>query len=234
MAALVTGLIPIMRTAEDATTIKCRSLWFGFLCIWLVIVFPAQLPFTKLDSDFTCNGTRDIICTNNCFYKQFHKPMIIAWNFIFVLVIISVLLTELFTSHLWSITLKRRSQLKADVEMEVREKGEAQAVAPDPIEKMFIDLHKDRGVVGVYLLSIILRILLEGWFVFVLLYWNLPALSDASYEAHNMCSEVHICVVRPAPEKQMFIYALASISGVIIVCSVLFCMYSVIHYICNF
>ena len=236
MAALVTGLIPIMRTAVDATTnYKGRSLWFGFLCIRLVILFLAQLPFTKLDSDFACNGTRDSICTKACFNRQFHKPMIIAWNFIFVLVIISVLLMELFTSHLRSMTRKRRSQVKADVEMEGWGKEEAQAVAPDPAEKMVIDFHKDRGVIGVYLLSIILRILFEGWFMYVLLYWNLSALSDASYECTtNICSELHICVVRAAPEKRMSIYALASISGMVIVCSVLFCVYSVAHYIFNF
>ncbi|CAG5908495.1 unnamed protein product [Menidia menidia] len=87
MAAIVTGLIPILRTAVDTTTTyKCRSVWFGFLCLRLVILFIAQLPFTKLDADFTCNGTRDNICTKSCFNRQFHKPMVVAWNFIFVLV----------------------------------------------------------------------------------------------------------------------------------------------------
>lgn len=229
MAALVTGLIPILRTAVDATTTyKCRSLWFGLLCIRLVILFLAELPFTKLDADFTCNGTRDSICTKACYNRHFHKPMMVAWNFIYVLVILSVLLMELFTSHLRSMAQKKSSQVKTDVE------SEAQDASTDPKGKMVIDLHRDRGTVGFYLLSIGLRILVEAWFVYVLLSWNLPALNDGPYKCStDICSELHVCVVRAAPEKRMSVYALASISGMIIVCSVLFCMYSVAHYLCN-
>lgn len=236
MAALVTGLIPILRTAVDATTTyKCRSLWFGFLCIRLVILFLAELPFTKLDGDFTCNGTRDSICIRSCFNKHFHKPMMVAWNFIYVLVVLSVLLMELFASHLRSLAQKRSSQVKIDVELEVRGTEGAQVVTTDPRGKTAIDLHRDRGTVGFYLLSISLRILVEVWFVYVLLSWNLPALNSGSYKCStDVCSELYVCVVRAAPEKRMSIYALASVSGMIIVSSVLFCMYSIAHYLCNF
>lgn len=119
--------------------------------------------------------------------------------------------------------------MKTDVE------SEAQAASTDPNGKTVIDLHRDRGTVGFYLLSIGLRILVEAWFVYVLLSWNLPALNDGPYNCStDICSELHVCVVRAAPEKRMSVYALASISGMIIVCSVLFCMYSVAHYLCNF
>lgn len=236
MAAIVTGLIPILRTAVDATTTyKCRSLWFGFLCIRVVILFLAELPFTKLDGDFICNGTRDDMCTRACFNKRFHRPMMVAWNFIFVLFILSVLLMELFASHLRSLSQKRSSQLKGDVEMEDQGKEEAQVVSMDTRGRAVIDLHRDRGTVGFYLLSITLRILVESWFVYILLYWNLPALDGDPYKCQtNICSELLLCVVRAAPEKCMSIYALATISIMIIVCSFLFCVYSIVHYLCNF
>ncbi|XP_051274802.1 uncharacterized protein gjz1 [Dicentrarchus labrax] len=236
MAAIVTGLIPILRTAVDATaTYKGRSVWFGFLCIRLVILFLAELPFTKLDADFTCNGTIGSICTKACFNRHFHKPMMVAWNFIFVLATLSVLLMELFASHLRSLAQKRNSQGKTDVELESRGKEEAQVVTTDPGGKMIIDLHRNRGAVGFYLLSVCLRILIEAWFVYVLLSWNLPALDNSPFKCStNICSELHVCVVRAAPEKRMSIYALASISGMIIVWSVSFCMYSIAHYLCNF
>lgn len=225
MAALVTGLIPIVRTAVDATTnYKCRSLWFGTLCIRLVILFLAELPFTKVDADFTCNTTRSI-CIKDCFNRHFHKPMMVAWNFIFVLVVISVLLMEMFTSHLRSTAQKRSTQAKTDVEQE----------AADTKVRLVLDLHKDRGAVLFYLLSITLRILTESWFVYVLLCWNLPALSGEPFKCpENMCHKVYDCVLQAAPEKRMSIYALASISGGIIVCLVLFCMYSIVHYLCEF
>lgn len=232
MAALVTGLIPILRTAVDATTTyKCRSLWFGFLCIRLVILFLAELPFTKLDADFTCNSTKDSICTKACYNRHFHKPMMVAWNFIYVLVILSVLLMELFTSHFHSLAQKRSSrQVKTDVELE----GEAQVSPTNPWDGV-IDFHRNRGAVGFYLLSIILRILVEVWFVYVLLSWNLPALNNGPFECStDICSELHVCIVSAAPEKRMSIYALASISGLIVVCSFSFCIYSIAHYLCNF
>ncbi len=124
--------------------------------------------------------------------------------------------------------------MKTDVELEVRGKEEAQVVSTDSTGKTAIDLHRDRGTVGFYLLSICLRILVEIWFVYVLLSWNLPALNSGSYKCStNICSEFFVCVVRAAPEKRMSIYALASVSGMIIVASVLFCMYAIAHYLCN-
>lgn len=235
MAALVTGLIPILRTAVDATTTyKGRALWFGLLCIRLVVLFLAELPFTKLDTDFTCNGTKDSICTKACFNRLFHKPLMVAWNFIYVLVFISVLLMELFTSHLRSLAYKRSSQAKTDVELEAHGMEETQAVSVDPRGKTVIDLHRNRGAVGYYLLSISVRILVELCFVYVLLSWNLPALNNGAYKCSTgPCSELHVCIVRAAPEKLFSIYALVSISSMIVLFSVIFFIYSVAHYLFN-
>lgn len=47
----------------------------------------------------------------------------------------------------------------------------------------------------------------------------------------DICSELYVYVVGAAPEKHMSVYALPSISGMIIVCSVLFCT---AHHLCNF
>ncbi|XP_034426476.1 uncharacterized protein LOC117752869 [Hippoglossus hippoglossus] len=236
MAALVTGLIPILRTAADATTTYTgRSLWFGFLCIRVVILFLAEMPFHKMDSDFSCNGTGDSLCTKACFNRLFHKPMVSAWNFMFVLVILSVLVMELFTAHLRSRAEKRSCQAKADMELAGQGTEGAQVVSKDPTGKMVIDLNKDRGTVGFYLLSITLRMLIESWFIYVLLGWNLPALDNGPYNCiTDICSQLRVCVVRAAPEKRMSIYALASISGMIVGCSVLFSIYAIVHYLCHF
>lgn len=232
MAALITGLIPILRTAVDTTTsYKCRSLWFGFLCARLVILFLAELPFNKLGSDFSCNST-DIICVNLCFNKHFHKPTAMAWNFIYVLFVLSVLIMELFTSHLCSRYQKRSARAKKDVELDSRGKEESPVSPAEAKSGMVIDLHSDKGTVGFYLFSIFLRIVVELWFLYVLIFWNLPALSDDAHKCStDVCSNLLICALRAAPEKRMSIYALASISGLIIICSVIFCIYSIAHYI---
>lgn len=233
MAALVTGLIPILKTAVDTTTsYKCRSLWFGFVCIRLVILYLAQLPFSKLVSDFSCNGTSDTICVNVCFNKLFDKPIAVAWNFIFVLFVLSVLLMELFISHLYALSKKRSSRAKKDVELESQGKEESPALPTATKSSMVIDLHEQRRIVAFYLFSILLRILVEVCFLYVLFFWNLPPLEDKFHSCKSsICSKSLVCIVRANSEKRMSIHALASISGLIIISSVIFSIYAIVHYI---
>lgn len=236
MAALVTGLIPILRTAvETTTTYKFRSMWFGMLCIRLVILFLAELPFTKLDADFSCNSTSKDVCTSACFNRHFHKPMMMAWNYLYILVVISALLMELLTSHLRSAALKKSGKSAAGVEGAELQAEATATTATDGRGRMVLDFHRQRGVVGFYVLSIALRIVVEAWFMYILLFWNLPALNSSAYECStDLCPQLRLCVVRAAPEKRMSIYALASISGMVIVISLLFCLYAIAHYLCNF
>lgn len=239
MAALVTGLIPILRTAvETTTTYKFRSMWFGMLCIRLVILFLAELPFTKLDGDFSCNSTSKDVCTSACFNRHFHKPIMMAWNYLYMLVVITALLMELLTSHLRSVALKRSAKAAAAAAAGV-EGAELQAevtaaATTDGKGRMVLDFHRQRGVVGFYILSIVLRIVVEVVFEYVLLYWNLPALDSTAYQCStDVCPQSRLCVVRAAPDKRMSIYALASISGLVIVVSLLACLYAIAHYLCN-
>lgn len=234
MAATVTGLIPILKTAVDTTTsYNCRALWYGFLCIRLVILYLAEQPFSKLAADFSCNGTLDAICVNACFNELFDKPMVVFWNFSFVLLVLSVLLMEFFTSQLCSLYQKRSARVKVDVELESRGMEES-PVSPTPVTKsgIVVDLHKSRELVAFYLFSIFLRILVEIWFLYVLISWNLPVLEDKLHSCKaSICSELRVCVVRGTPEKRMSIYALASISGLVIISSVLFSIFAIVHYI---
>ena len=226
MAALVTGLIPILRTAVDTTTTyKCRSLWFGFLCVRLVVLFVAELPWFKLDSDFSCNATKDSICVQACYNQHFDKPVMMAWNFLFILLILSVLLMELFASHLRAVAQKRACKSGG---------GDGNAeLAGSADTRMVIDLHKNKSTVGFYLFSIVLRIAVETCFVYVLLTWNLPRLADGTFGCKmNVCGDEVLCIVRASPEKRMSIYTLASISILVIVASLVFCLYSIAHYLC--
>lgn len=233
MAAIITGLIPILRTAVESTTsYKCRSLWFGFLSIRLVVLFLAELPFSKLASDFSCNSTRNAICVNACFNELFDKPMVVAWNFIFVLVVFSVLLMEFFTSYLHSLSQKRHPLAKKDVELESQGMEESPVSPTGTKSSKMVDLHKHRKMVSFYLFSIFFRILVEIWFLYVMFFWNLPVLEDKLHSCKSsICSESVVCVVRAAPEKRMSIYALASISGLIIISSVIFSIYTIVCYI---
>ncbi|XP_076155093.1 gap junction beta-1 protein [Alosa pseudoharengus] len=222
-AAIVTGLIPILRTAVDTTTTyKARTLWFGFVAVRLVVLFVTELPWFKLDTDFGCNATaRDTLCTRACFNEHFDRPGVVAWNFLFILVLLSVLLMELFSAH-----------LRASARKSARQKGpDGQAVEVQ--ELMMLDLHASKTTVLFYLLSVALRIAVEASFVYVLLQWNLPTMEEGPFKCEVADCPTQMCVVRAAPEKRMSIFALVSISCLVIAASCLFFLYSVMHYLCN-
>lgn len=225
-AALVTGLIPILRTAVDTTTTyKARTIWFGFLAVRLVVLFVSELPWFKLDNEFSCNGTlRDSLCTRACFNKHFDRPAVVAWNFLFVLLVMSMLLMELFSGHLRASA--RKSSLK-------QKSAEGQAEAQ---ELMMLDFHASKTAVLFYLLSVALRIAVEAVFVYILLWWNLPKMENGPHECMlegPICPGLQLCVVRAAPEKRMSIFAMASISCLVMAASGLFFVYCVMHYLCN-
>ncbi|XP_065118836.1 uncharacterized protein gjz1 [Paramisgurnus dabryanus] len=230
MAAIVTGLIPILRTAVDSTaTYKGRTVWFGLLSIRLVVIFLAQFPWKSLNEDFHCNDT--VICNKFCFNKHFDRSITMTWHFLFILLVLSVLIMELFSSQ-----LRHSVQKKQVKEMESQNE---QVYLNDPITtvggKMRIDLHKSKNSVLVYLFSVTLRIIVEALFVYDLLFWVLPKVSDSIYQCNaaefNGCSSYNLCVVRGLAEKRMSVYALLFMSILVIVLSCLFFFYSIFHYI---
>lgn len=233
MAAIVTGLIPILRTAVDSTTsYKGRTMWFGLLCIRLVTVFLAQLPWRSLNDDFQCNSSLSF-CNKACFNIHFDSSIVMAWHFLFVLLVLSVLLMELFSSHL-------RYSFQKKKEREMAPQSEQGGVEGDPTMtvggRMVIDLHKSKSSVVVYLLTVMVRIAVEVFFVYVLLFWVLPKLNKQSYDCDakdfHGCSVLQ-CVVRGAAEKKMSVHGLLFLSVLVIITSSVFCIYSIGHYLCN-
>lgn len=231
MAAIVTGLIPILRTAvESTTTYKGRTVWFGLLCIRLVTIFLAQFPWKSLNEDFECNITSEF-CNKACFNEHFDSSIVMAWHFLFILLVLSVLLMELFSSHL-------RSSFQKKKEKEMASESEQGGVIDPTItvgSRMTIDFHKSKSSVVVYLFSMMLRIVVEILFLYVLLFWVLPKLNKPVYKcssSFNGCS-VRQCVVRGAAEKAMSVYTLLFISALVLITSCVFCLYSIGHYLCN-
>ncbi|TSK14734.1 Gap junction beta-3 protein [Bagarius yarrelli] len=232
MAAIVTGLIPILRTAVDTTTTyKGRTLWFGFLCIRLVTLFVAEMPWFKLNSDFSCVVTKDSVCTRACFNQHFDKPMVMAWNYIFILLILSVLLMELFTAHVHS-AFEKSSGEKKECQGELKNSSD---LVNNTAGVMMLDMHGSRNAVLFYLFNIAVRVLVEIWFVYVLLYWNLPKLNQGVFICKSYitgCPDQE-CLVSGSAEKCMSIYALMSISVLVIISHCVFCVHLISHYLCN-
>ncbi|KAG1954877.1 gap junction beta-5 protein-like [Pimephales promelas] len=158
MAAIVTGLIPILRTAVDSTTsYKGRTMWFGLLCIRLVTIFLAQGPWRSLNDDFYCNSSSQF-CIRACFNMHFDSSIVMAWHFLFILLVLSVLLMELFSSHLrYSFQKKKGREMASQSEQEDVEGDPTMTVGG----RMVIDLHKSKSSVVVYLLTVMVRIAVE-------------------------------------------------------------------------
>lgn len=231
MAAIVTGLIPILRTAVDSTaTYKGRTMWFGLLCIRLVTIFLAQFPWKSLNDDFICNNS-SAFCIRACFNKHFDHSIVMAWHFLFILLVLSVLLMEIFSSHL-------RSSFQKKKEREMESESEQGGVIDPTMTvggRLMIDLHKSKSSLVVYLFTLLLRIVVEVMFVYVLLFWVLPKLDKSVYDCElsfKGCSAQQ-CVVRGAAEKTMSVYALLFISALVIITSSGFFLYSIVHYLWN-
>ncbi|XP_028670822.1 gap junction beta-2 protein-like [Erpetoichthys calabaricus] len=233
MAAIVTGLIPILRTAVEASTdYTGRTLWFGFLTIRLVTLYISEMPWGKLDSDFSCNVTYTDFCHKSCFNQHFNLPMVSLWNFTYILFAISVLLMELFASQLRHNLIKKRLRKDPTEDLDVHititgVKGHDLAN-----KDMMIDFHRRKTVLCLYLMTVFLRIAIEAVFLTILIFWQLPKVDGEPFLCQTeLCPGPYICIVRASPEKQMSIYTLVFISGMILLTNVVFFLYSVCHYL---
>ncbi|XP_073403530.1 tumor necrosis factor receptor superfamily member 12A [Dendrobates tinctorius] len=159
--AMVTGLIPILRTALEATTdYSGRTMWFGFAVVRLLALYVSELPWSKLDLDFDCRGNETSeFCRKACFSDHFQVPVVSTWNSAYVFFVASVLLMELFTSQLRH-NLTKATMRKKMVQHEGPLVG---AWSSDLAHKdLVLDFHQQRTLLLLYLLCILLRLLGSG------------------------------------------------------------------------
>ncbi|MBN3271379.1 CXB1 protein, partial [Polyodon spathula] len=235
MAAIVTGLVPILKTAVEASTdYKGRTLWFGFLSVRLVTLYVAEMPWGKLDTDFQCNTTAEEteFCRRSCFNQHFDVPVVMLWNFTYVLFSISVLLMELLASQLRHSLMKR--SMKRDPGGQSGGEDSLVGVKGHSLAKkdVMIDFHKQKTTLVVYLLCVGMRIGIEGSFLSILLLWHLPKVDGLPIHCSTaLCPGPFQCFVRFDSEKRMSIYSLATISTTIVFTSIVFFLYSMCHYL---
>ncbi|KAK6467721.1 gap junction beta-3 protein [Huso huso] len=235
MAAIVTGLVPILKTAVEASTdYKGRTLWFGFLSIRLVTLYVAEMPWGKLDTDFQCNMTAENseYCRRACFNQHFDVPVVMLWNFSYVLFSVSVLMMELLASQLRHSLIKQR--MKRDPGSQPGGEDSLMGVKGHGLAKkdMMIDFHKQKTTLLVYLLCVGMRVGIEGTFLSVLVFWHLPKIDGLPIHCSTaLCPGPYQCLVRFDSEKRMSVYSLATISATIVVTSIAFFLYSMCHYL---
>ncbi|XP_069057746.1 gap junction beta-2 protein-like [Pleurodeles waltl] len=228
--ALVSGLFPVLRTVIETTTdYNGRTLWFGFMGIRLITVYIAEIPWSKLDTDFQCDVNTSDFCRKACYNAHFHIPVVSLWNFTYIPFIISVFLMELFASQL------RHNLIKAKKKEGMKNKTlqHSDPTGQDMAQKVFmIDFHHQKKLLGLYLSCIILRLVLEIGFLYVLLRHHLPNVDGSPINCSTgLCSGPYTCMVRGAAEKRMSIFMLCTVSGAIIGTSVIFALYCICHYL---
>ncbi|XP_040296199.1 gap junction beta-3 protein-like [Bufo bufo] len=231
--AMVTGLIPILRTALEATTdYTGRTMWFGFAVVRLLALYVSELPWGKLDLDFDCRGNETSeFCRKACFNEHFNVPVISLWNSAYVFFVASILLMELFTSQLRH-NLTKASMKKKMVQCDGPLLG---TWTSDLAHKdLVLDFHQQRRLLLLYLLCILVRLLGELTFLYVLFYWHLPLISSDPIECSTLfCPGPFTCLVRFPAEKRMSLYLLGSLSTILVLACIVFGLYSIFHYLAN-
>ncbi|MEE6528238.1 hypothetical protein FKM82_030330 [Ascaphus truei] len=228
--AMVTGLIPILRTALEATTDYAgRTMWFGFAVVRLLALYVSELPWGRLDQDFECRGNdTSEFCRKSCFGGHFSVPVVSLWNASYVFFVASVLLMELFTSQL------RHNLTKAAVKRKAgHEEGTLTGTWSSELahKDMVLDFHHQKTLLALYLCCILLRLAGELGFLYILLWWHLPLVSgDAFHCVTELCPGPLTCLVRFPAEKRMSLYLLGSLSTCLALVCVVFGLYSGCHY----
>ncbi|XP_066433661.1 gap junction beta-1 protein-like [Eleutherodactylus coqui] len=231
--AMVTGLIPILRTALEATTdYTGRTMWFGFAVVRLLALYVSELPWSKLDLDFVCRGNESSeFCRKACFSQHFNVPVVSMWNSAYIFFVASLLLMELFTSQL------RHNLIKDTVRKKMTQCDGALlgAWSSELAHKdLVLDFHQQRALLLLYLLCILLRLLGELSFLYMLFWWHLPLVSsDPIHCSTPLCPGPFMCLLRFPAEKLMSLYLLGSLSAILALVCILFGLYSFFHYLAN-
>ncbi|XP_053326569.1 uncharacterized protein LOC128501197 [Spea bombifrons] len=229
--AMVTGLIPILRTAIEATTdYSGRTMWFGFAVVRLLALYVSEIPWGRLDLDFECRGANSSeFCRKACFSWHFNVPVVSAWNSCYVFFVVSLLLMELFTSQLRHNLTKRAVKKKAaPVDGVLTGAWSSEIVHKDVI----LDFHQQKTLLSLYLGCVLLRLAGELAFLYILLWWHLPLVSGEAFTcATDLCPGPYTCLVRFPAEKRMSLYLLGSLSAALAAVCVVFGLYSGCHYL---
>uniref|UniRef100_A0A8C5QT17 Connexin N-terminal domain-containing protein n=1 Tax=Leptobrachium leishanense TaxID=445787 RepID=A0A8C5QT17_9ANUR len=229
--AMVTGLIPILRTALEATTdYNGRTMWFGFAVVRLIALYVSEIPWGKLDQDFDCKGVNATeFCRKSCFSSHFNVAVVSLWNSCYVYFIASLLLMELFTSQL------RHNLTKAALKKRLAH-GEAALSGTWSTElahkDVVLDFHQQKTLLLLYLGCILMRLVGELTFLYALVFWHLPLVSEDSFPCTTeLCPGTLTCLVRFPAEKRMALYLLGFLSMALAVICMVFGLYSGCHYL---
>ncbi|KAG3292703.1 hypothetical protein H1C71_014038 [Ictidomys tridecemlineatus] len=231
-AAVVAGLIPVLHSvAGDKSGYYIgRQLWFGLIAMYGVVVYVVHMPWVHVYEDFWCHGNITYPCLMECFENSYTSPVTGTWYLFYFIFLIFFFLMEFVMAQMRHKQLKLKSVEAAAVGVEEGSMVGIQEHVTRP-KKSTLNFHREKILLLSYLLHFILQTGFQCFFLFILMYRQLPMVTRTTIRCGtDGCPGPYFCLFRATMEKRMSIYTLITLSFMIIVFCLSFFMYTIYHY----
>lgn len=224
-----------LTAVRDEPGFRGLAPWYLLLTIRLVAHFIAMGPWSSVGPDLTCNWTlveadARPFCSALCFNQHFSAPITSVWGFSFLMALIPLGLMRLIVSR------PKHQNNGADVKLTHPTRGSHNMAASfniaehsnPALEVSYPSTATTRadGVPGktpkmashspwravTYSLCVILLLMMELSFLWVLIAWQVPAVSQTTFlclPGARICPEALECAVAGQVDKQTALWMLA-------------------------
>ncbi|XP_077170824.1 uncharacterized protein LOC143826100 [Paroedura picta] len=186
--------------------------WYLLLTLRLVAHFIALGPWSSVSPDLTCNWTltnTQPFCSVLCFNQHFSAPLTSAWGFSFLMALVPLGLMRLIVAR------PDHQKKEGDVKL-TNPSGVSHNLAATRADKVPVEIPKTsphrpwRSVA--YSLCVVLFLMMELSFLWVLIAWQVPAVSKTTFlclPGVQICPEALECAVSGQIDKQTALWMLA-------------------------
>ncbi|EGW09373.1 hypothetical protein I79_006565 [Cricetulus griseus] len=230
-------MIPVLYTvAGDKSGYYIgRTLWFGLIYLYSIVMYVVQLPWNKIHEEFDCHGNISRCCVVECFEQLFSIPITGMWYYFYFLFLALFFLMEFFMlqvrhTHI-KVKVKSKQETDKTVDME-KDFMEAFMKQSQPQKIPILNFHQKKTLLYLYLFHALLQVSIQTVFLCLLLFKHLPIVSQSKSHCNtNSCSTPLHCLLSKTSAKRMTVYGLITLSITNIVLGASFFIYSIYHYL---
>lgn len=227
MTIVVTiAMLPVLYTVarEKSGYYIGRILWLGLSYIYSILICVVQLPWNNIHEEFNCHGNITYLCLVECFEQLFSIPITGMWYYFYFIFIAFLFLMEFLMAQI----RHKHAKVKVKSMQETENSEEMEAIK----NIFFVNFHQEKKLLYLYLLHFLLQVSIQVVFLCVLTFKHLPIVSqDNIHCSTNSCSTPFHCVMTYTAVKKMTIYALITMSILIIVFGTSYFIYCIYHYL---
>nr|XP_015859972.1 uncharacterized protein LOC107402338 [Peromyscus maniculatus bairdii]XP_042129907.1 uncharacterized protein LOC107402338 [Peromyscus maniculatus bairdii]XP_042129908.1 uncharacterized protein LOC107402338 [Peromyscus maniculatus bairdii] len=236
MVALTIAVIPVLHTAagDQSGYYIGRTLWFGLICLYSLVIYVVQVPWHKIREEFNCLGNSTYPCLVECYEQLFSIPITGMWYYFYFIFIALFFLMEFFIAQIRHkhIKIKMKSMPQESENIAEMEKGSMEAIRKQSSSQvLFLNFHQEKKLLYLYLFHSLLQVSIQTVFLCLLTNKHLPIVSQGkTHCSTNSCATLH-CLIRKTAEKRVTIYGLITLSIIIIFLGAGYFLYSIHHYL---